>query len=55
MSNSTVKTGIFCDYGLAEAPLGFQAGWYDCMHFFSLFLFILLAHLELMQPRNSSP
>jgi hypothetical protein len=34
---------------------GFQAGWSDCMHFFSLFLFILFAHLEIMQPRHSSP
>jgi hypothetical protein len=49
------KTGIFRDYDVAEAPPGFQASWSDCMHFFSLFLFILFAHLELMQPRNSSP
>jgi hypothetical protein len=28
------KTGIFRDYGVAEAPLGFQAGWSDCMYFF---------------------
>jgi hypothetical protein len=26
------KTGIFCDYGVAEAPPGFQAGWSDCMY-----------------------
>jgi hypothetical protein len=33
------KTGFFCDYGVAEAPLGFQAGWSDCMYFFfSLFV-----------------
>jgi hypothetical protein len=25
------------------------------MHFFSLFLFILFAHLEIMQPRHWSP
>jgi hypothetical protein len=31
------KTGIFRDYGVAEAPPGFQAGWSDCMYFFSLF------------------
>jgi hypothetical protein len=32
------KTGKFCDYGLAEAPPGFQAGWSDCMSLlFSLF------------------
>jgi hypothetical protein len=49
------KTGIFRDYGVAEVPSGFQAGWSDCMYFFSLFLFILYAHLELMQPRHSSP
>jgi hypothetical protein len=34
------STGIFRDYGVAEAPPGFQAGWSDCMYFFSLFLFI---------------
>jgi hypothetical protein len=49
------KTGIFRDCGVAEAPPGFQVGWSDCMYFFSLFLFILFAHLELMQPRHSSP
>jgi hypothetical protein len=49
------KTGIFRDCGVAEAPPGFQAGWSDCMHFLSLFLFILFAHLEIMQPRHSSP
>jgi hypothetical protein len=49
------KTGIFRDSGVAEAPPGFQAGWSDCMHSFSLFLFILFAHLELIQPRHSSP
>jgi hypothetical protein len=46
------KTGNFRDCGVAEAPPGFQAGWSDCMHFFSLFLFILFAHLEIMQPRH---
>jgi hypothetical protein len=25
------RTGIFRDYGKAEAPPGFQAGWSDCM------------------------
>jgi hypothetical protein len=35
------KTGIFRDYGVAEAPPGFQAGWSDCMNSFSLYLFIL--------------
>jgi hypothetical protein len=39
------KTGIFRDNAVAEAPPGFQAGWSDCMYFFSLFLFILFAHL----------
>jgi hypothetical protein len=48
------KTGISRDDGVAEAPPGFQAGWSDCMYFFSLLLFILFAHLELMQPRHSS-
>jgi hypothetical protein len=33
------NTGMFRDYGVAEAPPGFQAGWSDCMYFFSLFLF----------------
>jgi hypothetical protein len=36
------KTGFFRDFGVAEAPPGFQAGWSDCMCYFSLFLFILL-------------
>jgi hypothetical protein len=27
------KTGIFRDYGEAEAPPGFQAGWFDGMYF----------------------
>jgi hypothetical protein len=40
------KTGTFLDYGVAEALPGFQAGWSDCMYYFSLFLFILFAHLE---------
>jgi hypothetical protein len=31
------KTGFFCDYGVAEAPPGFQAGWSDCMYFFLSF------------------
>jgi hypothetical protein len=26
------KTGSFRDYGVAEAPPGFQAGWSDCMN-----------------------
>jgi hypothetical protein len=30
------KTGFFRDHGVAEAPPGFQAGWSDCMYFFSL-------------------
>jgi hypothetical protein len=41
------KTGFFRGYGVAEAPPGFQAGWSDGMYFFSLFLFILFAHLDL--------
>jgi hypothetical protein len=28
------KTGFFRDYGSAEAPPGFQAGWSECMFFF---------------------
>jgi hypothetical protein len=42
------KTGMFRDYGAAEAPPGFQAGWSDCMSdcmYFTLFLFILLGFL----------
>jgi hypothetical protein len=54
-ATAQLKTGIFLDNGVAEAPPGFQAGWSNCMYIFSLFLFILLAHLELMQPRHSSP
>jgi hypothetical protein len=30
------KTEIFRDYGVAEAPPGFQAGWSNCMYFISL-------------------
>jgi hypothetical protein len=45
-ATAQLKTGIFRDYGVAEAPPGFQAGWSDCMYFFFLFLFILFAHLE---------
>jgi hypothetical protein len=30
------KTGNFRDFGVAEAPPDFQAGWSDCMYFFSL-------------------
>jgi hypothetical protein len=30
------KTGISRDYGVAEAPPDFQAGWSDCTYFFSL-------------------
>jgi hypothetical protein len=36
------KTGIFSDYGVAEAPPGFQAGWSDCTYFFSFCSFCLL-------------
>jgi hypothetical protein len=54
-ATSQSKTGNFRDCGVAEAPPGFQAGWSDCMHFFSLFLFILFAHLEIIQSRHSSP
>jgi hypothetical protein len=49
------KTGIVLDFSVAEAPPGFQAGWSDCMYFFSLFLFISFAHLELMQPDIRRP
>jgi hypothetical protein len=31
------KTGFFRDYGVAEAPSGFQAGWSDCMFYFLFF------------------
>jgi hypothetical protein len=40
VQRSTVqsKTGIFRDYGAAESPAIFEAGWSDCMlFFFSLF------------------
>jgi hypothetical protein len=39
------KQDFFCDYGVAEVPPGFQAGWSDCM-FYSLFLFFFFGHLE---------
>jgi hypothetical protein len=35
------KTGIFRDFGVAEAPPGFQAGWSDFMYFFFPFFFSL--------------
>jgi hypothetical protein len=45
-ATAQLKTSFVRDYDVAEAPPGFQGGWYDCMYFFSLFLFILFAHLE---------
>jgi hypothetical protein len=38
------KVGIFRDYGVAEAPPGFQAGWSDyvLLFFFSSCSFFLL-------------
>jgi hypothetical protein len=36
------KTGTFRGYGVAEAPPGFQAGWSDCIYFFSFCSFCLL-------------
>jgi hypothetical protein len=40
------KQEFFRDFGVAEAPAGFQADWSDCMYFFfSLSLLILPAHL----------
>jgi hypothetical protein len=45
------KTGMFRDYGVDEALPGFQAGWSDCMCFFSLFLFFLFAHAALAATR----
>jgi hypothetical protein len=32
------KTGTFRDYGVAEAPPNFQAGWSDCMLFLKYLL-----------------
>jgi hypothetical protein len=40
------KMILFADFGAAEAPPGFQAGWSDCIYFFSLFLFIFIAYLD---------
>jgi hypothetical protein len=37
------KTGIFRDYGVAEASPGFQAGWSDCMYFFSLSVYFVFS------------
>jgi hypothetical protein len=45
-ATSQSKTENFRDYDVAESPPGFQAGWSDCMFYFSLFLFILFAHME---------
>jgi hypothetical protein len=42
------KKGFFRDYGVAEAPPGFQAGWSECVYFFSLFLFILFGLFKKM-------
>jgi hypothetical protein len=39
------KQEFFRGFGLAEAPLGFQVGWSDCMYF-ALFLFVPFAHLD---------
>jgi hypothetical protein len=39
------KHGTFRGYGVAEAPLGFQADWPHCVYFF-LSSFVLDAHLE---------
>jgi hypothetical protein len=35
------KTGIFRDFGIAEAFPDFQAGWSDCMYFFSLSIYFV--------------
>jgi hypothetical protein len=36
------KQDFFDGYGVADAPLVFQAGWSDCMHFSLLFFVSLL-------------
>jgi hypothetical protein len=36
------KTGIFRDYGVAEALPGFQAGWSHCKFFFLSFSLVCL-------------
>jgi hypothetical protein len=33
-ATAQLKTGVFRDYGVAEAPPGFQADWSDVMYFF---------------------
>jgi hypothetical protein len=56
-----LKTGIFRDYNLAEAPPGFQAGWLAVCIFLSLSVHFLLfiwrqnVRFGLMQPRHLSP
>jgi hypothetical protein len=40
-SNSTVKNNFCRDYGVAEAPPGFQAGWSDCFFIFLLSVSLL--------------
>jgi hypothetical protein len=37
-ATSQSKTGNLRDYGVAEAPPGFQAGWSDCIYFYFYFL-----------------
>jgi hypothetical protein len=32
-ATAQLKTRNFRDFGVAEAPPGFQAGWSDCMYF----------------------
>jgi hypothetical protein len=50
-SNSTVKNRIFRDFGVAEAPPGFQAGWSDCMYFVkSRYDFHIISKAEELTP-----
>jgi hypothetical protein len=44
---------VFCDFGIAEAPPGFQAGWSDCMYFFlPSCSFCFKANLTTPAPKN---
>jgi hypothetical protein len=38
------KTGTFRDFCVVEAPPGFQAGWSDCMYFFSPSVHFVCSH-----------
>jgi hypothetical protein len=46
------KQDFLCDYGLAEAPPGFQAGWSDYIYFFSLSSHFVYSSFIRLKPRT---